>query len=630
MKFWGTERGTVAAIGIAMLVAVLVVPPAGAQPGAAEVDTTTVEQIMEAISPKYQTSYNVTRQRTDWEQKLDFSLVTGKWGLTSSTRFKIGSDNQRDSQNRDGGTNGTLRGRALLNLPLIFDYRINRTSVDQPNVRTENNNNNFSLSTKKTQKLWGIRHTLDFRGGLNMTNSLSATAAKESENKETGLQGRGEWRGKWSPRENLSLESSFNEERTRSNAELAESTVDTVRSEDTARKSRSFSVNVGYDPYSWVKSRVSYNKSNSEEDFFLVQAGNGELENKVTENERMSMNLEFSPRKNLDFTWAMSADNNLRAQRVRDDRSSQGDGNDWEATLKTKVLGTDVETKLSRDRSFVDPNISLAHETIFKVWEGKFNRRLSERFSGRFNYEVRLRQQFFEGDEDEIQDADELKTKYDTGLSYEPPGKWGATVSYINENTSKIEANALRAGETNDEENHTVTIGIKYRMNGRTNLSQNYSIQAAFTTFMFDESRNRLDQTQRIVTTINTQITTKVRLSMTHNYNLIDTGPFRFDENGVRKFARSTRSYRQDMAVALEYTVLDWLTLTADQQFTRNDRVNEATEAVTVRKNLELKEGFKVQKTLGGGVAIRADGAYVRSSTTDSYWSLTSSLNKDF
>jgi hypothetical protein len=615
------------AAAIATAAAVL---PARAQPDGGPVDTTTAEMIMEAISPKYQTSYNVTRQRTEWEQKLDFGVPLKGWTLNSSTRFKIGNDNQRDSHTRDGGTNGTLRGRTLLNLPLSFDFRINRTSVDQPSVRTENNSGDFTLSTKNTRTLLGIRHILDFRGGLNTRNSLSATAARESENRETGFRGHGEWRGRWTPRDNFSVESAYSEERTRSQAELQESTVDTVRSEDTSRNSRNLRFNVDYDPYRWVTSQLAYVNGTAEEEFFLVQSGTGELEKKVSENERLSLNMAFKPRPNLELTWGMSADNTLQRHQVRDDRSSEGDGSQWEAAFKTKVWGTDVESKLSRQRKFINPQISLGHETIFKVWEGRFVRKLSQRLDGRVNYEVRLRQQFFEGGPDEIQDADELKTKYDTGLNYTPPGKWSASVSYINENTNKIEANGLRASETNDEENHTVTIGIKYAMSARTSITQNYAIQAAYTTFMWDDSRNRLDRTQRIGTSVSSQLTPKIHITMTHDYNLIDSGPFRIEEGGGRRFARSSRSYRQDMQFALDYVVWSWLTLIANERFTRNDRVAEATGATTVRKNLELTQGFRIQRVLGGGVAVRADGAFVRSSTTDSYFSLTSSLNKDF
>jgi hypothetical protein len=244
---------------------------------------------------------------------------------------------------------------------------------------------------------------------------------------------------------------------------------------------------------------------------------------------------------------------------------------------------------------------------------------------------VRLRQQFFDGDPSVIQDKDEQKVKIDTGLAYKPRNtRWSAILSYVRENTREVEANRIRSGETNTQENHAVTIGIRYKLSTRTQLNQNYYIQASYTSYDFQPRKNTLNATQRIVTDVTSNITPKVKLGLKHNFNLIDSGPFVIDPDRGRVFKRSTRSYRQDLTADVEYTVNRWLKFTANQRFFRSDNLRESTGVRTVSKDIQLREGFRIEQGLGGGVRLLANGEYVRSSTTKSYLTLSSSLNKDF
>ena len=593
-------------------------------------DTTVADQIIEAIKPSYGTDYNITRQRRDWKQKITFGTRFGAWDLRSDTDFTIGNDSNRDSENRNGSTRGSITWRGMKSLPLTLDFRINRISVNQPSVQTENNTGNITLRGKTTRKWLGVRNTVDLRGGYDKVSTLSATSIKSSESRDSGLKGTFEWKGKWTSLDNVLVNAAFKEERASKRSELEESTADSVRANDTSRRSRNFTMDVTYDPFQWVSSKIAYADRSSNDVFFQVQTGGGDLETKVVENNSVNFNLTLDPTESTTLTWSMSSSDNLQDFRVRTDRATQGNGSDWEGTLHTEILGTDIKTSLSRRRNFTDPRISFANTSLLKVLDAKMTRKLSRKFDGRFTYEQRLRQQFFRADPDQIQDSDELKTKGDFGIDYRPNTRWTVNLGMILETTDRIEVNTIRAGESNTEDNATITVGLRYQLSGATWIRQNYSFQETWTTFRFNQGKNFRNQTQRIVTSMESKLTPRVTISMTHNFNLLDSGPFRVEPDGSRTFLRSSRAFRQDLTSKVDYRVNDWLSFNASEQFLRTDNISEGSDARLIRRNLELRQGFNVKRTLGEGLDIRANGSYVQSSTVDSYWSLTSSLSKDF
>jgi hypothetical protein len=217
----------------------------------------------------------------------------------------------------------------------------------------------------------------------------------------------------------------------------------------------------------------------------------------------------------------------------------------------------------------------------------------------------------------------------DTGLTYTPGGKWTSRLSYVRENTDKLQINQTSASQTHTEENQAIRIEFTYNWSAKTTISQAYYIQATLTRFLYSPKSNRENQTQRIATTIETRSLPHVRLQLTHNFNLTDSGTF-IERGGAHTFSRAGRTNRQDLTALIEYTPVSWLVLRTQEQILRTDAINTSTKDKTVTRNLELRYGLNLQKTLSGGVQVRADGEYVRNSSQPSFLSLTSSLTKAF
>ncbi|NNF08316.1 MAG: hypothetical protein HKN21_16255 [Candidatus Eisenbacteria bacterium] len=595
-------------------------------PGATKNDSTGVESIVDVVSPKYSTSYGIKRQTTDWKQNLEFGSEFGHWAFNSRTNFDISSDNGRDSQNRIGKTSGEIGWKKYRALPLTLDFQVNRTFSDQSTREVEKTTGDLNLSTTSIRRWFGMRHTINLEAGYESLDSRELNREETEETADSGFRGIGDYKLFWNATDNIKVNMGYNDERAKKDSRFESTEVDTVRSEDTTRKRNAFNADVTYDPAAWLTTKLAYTESDFEEEGFSL-IGNGGFERQVTKKDNLNFNATFTGIKGVDLTWAMSRYDDSSDFRVNTKRGNERDGSNWEGKLKTTVMKTGVDLTLSRKRDFSNPQTSLANETVFKLLEGKLQRSLNAKFDARMNFEVRLRQQFFEGAPSARQDKDELKTKIDLGLDYKPNVKWLVNLSYINDNKRIVEVNTIRASETNDQEQHTVNIGFRYFMTPSTSINQKYAIQAVYARFDFNTGKDDLDLNQRITTEISSKITSKITLSLDHLFTLTDTGPF---NNVTGAFSKSNRAYRQNLTTAIEYRMFEWLTINAQERFSRNDNQQLADGTSRTSRTLELRQGFDVQKTLGAGVSIQANGSYVRNKDTDSYFTLTSSLSKDF
>jgi len=191
--------------------------------------------------------------------------------------------------------------------------------------------------------------------------------------------------------------------------------------------------------------------------------------------------------------------------------------------------------------------------------------------------------------------------------------------------------NPAQALQTRREEDYTVDMSINYEVNQSTHLNQIYSIKSLYTTFDYNPSGDRLLSTQRIVTTLDTQLGPRCDFNIEHRFTLQDSGPFHFEPDGTRIFARDLRKYRQEMNASVKYQLTSWASAILDSQFSRMDDVTEYTNVRITRRDIRLQTGLELEKTLRGSVSLKGSGQYVQSNNNqDAYWTITSALKKDF
>ncbi len=613
--------------------------PAAAQPRRqAQADSSRVTQIMQTLSPSYSTGYEVNRQRTIWNQGFNFGTGFGFMNFNNKTSFSIRHDSDRNEETRDGSNSTDLRWYFIPGLPITSSMKLGRLSYTRPESQTETNNSGLNLSARYQKRLLGIDHVLDGGGGYNKRTDLNVIANGRSRTQDAGVNGNLSWKGSWSPSDPLNLNANYQETRAQKRLQL-ESADGSVDKRPSSSRSRTAGADLSYDPVSWLSAGVSVNDVTKRDEFFLAQEE--ALEKQVSGNSSISGNFSMKrPGKSLvdlgpiqisELSANLSYNTHNLTYQVRPDLASSGNTGSWKGSSKGRAFGTSIEGSLSGDNSRLEPATSDTTVTYTHTFEGKLSRSLSPKISMRFDWLVRSTQVFFKTfDPKDRLDRDELKTKFQPALTYTPNQKWSVTASYIRTGSRQIQLNAARAAQTRDDVDYSVDMAIRYQLSTRTSLTQNYSIKARYTTLDFNPSGNQLIATQRIITSVQSQITPRVKLTMEHRFTLQDSGPFSFGPSGERLFGRSVRKYTQEMNSHVEYQITPWGSIYVDSRFYRIDNDNEVSLTRTTVRTLDLVEGFKVTREVGGGVNLQATGSFNRSNVRDSYWYITSSLSKDF
>jgi hypothetical protein len=584
------------------------------------------QDLMEVLKPSYETSYNVLRQNTDWNQNFDFGATLGFLTFTNKTTFNVGSDSGRDEDKRVGANGTTLRLTMIRKLPITTKIDLGRTSLVRPGDERKTSSSAVQSSASYNLKLLGVRNTLSAGGGFTHRQDVLVGRDLQNETRDDAVSGNLQWRGNWTYK-TLTVGSNFREARAKKTSVLVKPGLDTTNPSTTTN--RNYGLNVTFNPKSWVNSSVSLSKTSGNDEFFLVRED--ALERKVNHNQSLRATVNLTPAENFTLDWSIGSTSHDLMFDVRRDIASSGDGFNWDGKLTTVILGTKVEGTLSNQRDKLNPATSANTDTRNNVFEGKLSRPLSKKLSARFNWLVRATQLFYtDPNPDRILDRDELRTKLQPSLTYTPSEKWQVTASYIRSTSRRVELNPTRALQTQENEDFSVDFDINYRLSKRTSIGQTYSIQAAYSTFDFSRRSDDLLSTQRIGTTLNTQLTPRVSLSLGHQFTLQDSGPFRFEPDGTRVFTRNLRKYRQELTTTVRYVVASWLTLTADSRFLRTDDVFEASGLRNINRDLSLRQGVDIKHNLGLGAKLTASAEFVRSSSQESYWHISSTLSKEF
>jgi hypothetical protein len=581
------------------------------------------------LHPTYTTEYTVQRQTTNWDQSFDFGAKLGLVNFENKTDFKIGTDSGRDETRRDGSNVTTFR---MLRLPLNATLNLQRLSVNRPGEERSNSNINMSLATRDLRRrILGVDHGVSFSGGLNHRGDESLLNKRNSQSTDNGLDGSAHWQGSWHTLKKLNLDGSVDLKRQKKNSTLEQDTT-TVKSPTNA-VDRHFDLRTHIEPWVWISSDIDANSTLSEDESYLTVPVPGtsplrRLEHRFANHRGLTADFKFFPNlKNFNVSLDLNKDIQDLDYRIRKDFAYTGDQFSWSGKVKAKWLQTDLDLTLGHDLDQMDRFTSVGTDTRNNTFEGKLSRRIYSKMNAQFNWYVRANQLFFD---DTSLDRDELRTKLQPIITYNPGKKWTVRVGYVGSTTRRVEVNPAQALQTRREEDYTVDMSINYDISQSTNLTQTYSIKSLYTTFDYNPNGDRLLSTQRIITSLNTQMGPRCDFNIEHRFTLQDSGPFHFDESGARVFSRDLRKYRQEMNASVKYKLTSWASAILDSQFLRTDDLQEFTGTRFSRRDIRLQTGLELEKALRGSVSVKGSGQYVQSNNDDAYWTVTSSLKKDF
>jgi hypothetical protein len=595
-------------------------------------------RLFRTLHPSYTTDYTVARQTTNWNQNFTFGTKIGFMNFENKTDFKISTDSGRDETRRDGGNLTTFR---MLNVPLNATLNLQRYSVNRPGEERSNDNLGLALSTRELrQRILGVDHNVSFSGGLNHKGDQSLLNKRQTRSTDAGLDGTANWKGSWRTWKPLNLDGTVSLKRQKKNSQLEQDTptpavpdsITTVKS-PTSSVDRRFDIRAHADPWVWISSDIDAQSTLSEDESYLTvpvpgQSSLRRLEHRFANHRGITAGFKFFPQlRNFNLSLDLVKDIQDLDYRIRKDFAYTGDQFSWNGKVKAKWMKTDVDLTLARSLDQMDRATSTGQDTHNSTFEGKIARRIYSKLDAQLNWYVRANQLFFD---DQSLDRDELRTKLQPIVTYKPNKKWRVKIGYIGSTTRRVEVNPSQAFQTRREEDYTVDMNIGYDVSQNTRLSQTYSIKSLYTTFDYNASGDRLLSTQRITTSLDTQLGPRCDFSLEHRFTLQDSGPFHVEPDGTRVFARDLRKYRQEMNASLKYKLNSWASALLDSQFLRTDDITEYTGARFTRRDMRLQTGLELEKTLRGSVSVKGAGQYVQSNNQDAYWTITSSLKKDF
>ena len=191
-----------------------------AQP-ASRRDTTGVESVIRNFRPVYSTSYDISLQRRNWGQTLDFGSKHTGWDFKSNTVVELGEDVFQSTERRSGATSATINGRWIRKLPLTLTLALNRRSQDGFNS-TSTNGSTANLRTTYSQRMLGVLHNFNVTGGFVSNSGESQNSGNTARASDRGLSGQLGWRVTWNPLDNAKISSSINVNRENKNSRSEE------------------------------------------------------------------------------------------------------------------------------------------------------------------------------------------------------------------------------------------------------------------------------------------------------------------------------------------------------------------------------------------------------------------------
>jgi len=589
--------------------------------------------------PAYNTSYNVDRTTTAWLQNLKFGTRVGFLQFTNTTNFNITDDTAYDQKARRGDNQLLMNWLMLRQVPINSNFTFRRETLTRPGEERETNVATLNATATFSPRLAGVRNTFTLGGGYDRTSLFSLRNADRTRTVDAGLQGNMSWRGIW--RASSKLNVNANVRQLMSNKTSQFLNVDgSSTSAPTKRLQRSLSLTTSFNPMSWSSGSLTLTDNQGEDESPLAQAGQGSLEKKTTHQRSLTGQVTLQPRNGTNVTSNFSVYNNSLRLTQRLDSASDSDGYRWDVGIKTRILQADVEGTLSGSTDNLRPQTSPTTRTVTSNFDGRAVRPMSPKITLQLDWLLRANQLFFSNldpknqytPEEEMArmlDRDEFRTKLQPTLIYRPGRKWITTTTLIRSTVQQVQLNPARASQTRNDEDYTAEISLTYNLSDRTNISQIYSIKALYTSYRYNPKSDRLLRTQNVTTSLESAVTEKVFLALEHRFLRQDSGPFDI-ENGARIFARSQRSYSQELTASVDYQIIPWVVINLSSRMLRTDDIAEVSQARSTYRNLEVVEGVNVNRNVGLGMTLQGRAFHTRSNVRPSYWTITSNLTKQF
>lgn len=594
----------------------------------------------------YDTNYNVNRSNRVWGQTMNFRTTSGPLQVANLTTTSVGREGKVGRVNRSGQTQTELAYRVNPVLRVGGRFGIQRiTDVARSTsvVGTDQSNDDLSAQVRFNKK-YGVFPVQSIASYGYLRNDQLAQKSRGSNfDFYAGTS------GTYRPGSTASMD--FTQRVSNLNS--------TVPETDYEQKDRNISTSLNASISSQINRTVSADARlrlgrstinrplvTGDEDTSLV--AQSEQVKGVDDGVDGGVHFTLPYRARLNLT--ASARRNQSVYRVQERSSSIVDGNDFGADFSKYVFGSDWTVRFGQsttnnDYTRLDPG--YVQTDMLRRLEGDGNHKLSASTSTRFSAGIYLTRRTYTGAGNTQSDQDQLKARGSLNFNYIPTNKFNTGVTFGLEQNDIV--NIKNTASINNQRLRTYSVAWNWGVNPGSfwQVSQVNTATAAQQFFTFSPSRDVVSYVYTLSTSITTTISQKLRFDLNHLVRLQSRGSFKADEEGIRRFGKSSEFNTLDLVLREQYLANQNLTfeisqrLSVNPQFdftgleghkTTENRRNELTFLSRFNYPLSVRAGLNadIRRILATDRARTFGTTPDDRSTNGDYWLVTAGFHMEF
>jgi hypothetical protein len=571
------------------------------------------------LRPTYTSSYDVIREATKWVQGFSFKNQWKGITIENSTNYTVNSDPSSKLKGRGGDTSTSLKFTVMNLVPMTLDMTYSRVRQDNASQSSHDNQINGGASATYNRRFGpGTNAALSVGIGVTNRKNTNTYSGNLSGSKELGLTRDMSASGTYTPPiANMTFKFNTSLNALSTTPKLLNAAPGT-RDESKTNTRNSLGLNWNWSPVGGLSADASFSRSQSNLEFIL--SSRDTTKNNRTElakdlNTLFSTSLNFKPDGNrTDLRAEIRASQKNNQRRIEKERQSEGHTLVIDTRLRHTLFGNVIVLHAENNNSLNKQPTVGADTTLTRTVDLSLERQWNQDLTTKVIGELRLRTQKHEqNDDDEVdetagkQDFDQLKRRVEGTVFYQVFRKLSTNLSgrWVAEDGVFVHSSQSR--NSRDEETYGANAGLTYSLSSRTQVIQKYDFTARFTAYDFDSTQSAIQRSRSVNTTVRTDLTKRVAVSLGHTYSLEETGGYRRLQDGTRIFYRSNMRYRQEIRTSLTYRPVDWITLTTEERLYRTDDKRVAARRTDTSGQLFFTQRASFKHSIPGGGNISCD-----------------------
>jgi hypothetical protein len=208
--------------------------------------------------------------------------------------------------------------------------------------------------------------------------------------------------------------------------------------------------------------------------------------------------------------------------------------------------------------------------------------------------------------DDKVSDRDDVRGFGSLGGGYRVSSRCTTTVHFSATRAHAVAIDPSASGGNNVQSTYQMDATLRLLITPTFTIFQNYSLNASYQIFDYDEPRNTLTRIRRIDTVLSDSLFSFGFIRLTHNFFFQDRGAYTADvEGGDRAYSVGQELYQQNLSATVGVRPFHGIVLTATQSLANTRSYIRTPALETNRNRWNLNLGATVDRPLGGDMTLQ-------------------------